>query len=240
MPWQDLSNVLTVITGIITVLGVLWTAYSYLGIKSRTDRMALVGGAFRDVITGLGSDREADRLAGAVLLRRFFDPLTEYGVRDLPYASESVNVIAALLRMEKTGVFQKLLADGLAFAPTLEGADLQEANLEKAYLGDRSRKRLKLDRADLYRARLCEASLAGASAVEAVFYEADLTRTVFVRADLRGADFRAANLERAKFDEADLAGARFDEARLSGASFRGARNIPPEIQRHLTPEGKYP
>src|SRR6185437_6689317 len=119
--------------------------------------------------------KEVDRLAGAVLLRRFFDPLTEYGLTHLPYADESINVIAAILRTEKTGVVQKLLADGLAHAPSLEGADLQGANLENAYLGARSRKPVNLSRADLYQANLRGASLKGARAAGTVFYKADLS-----------------------------------------------------------------
>jgi hypothetical protein len=50
-----------------------------------------------------------------------------------------VAVIAALLRNTPTGELQKLLADGLAYASGLQGADLQECNLSRAYLGRRPR-----------------------------------------------------------------------------------------------------
>ena len=62
---------------------------------------------------------------------------TEQGGKGTPYAGEALNVITATLRNVETGSFQKLLADGLAYAPTLKGADLQKTNLQGAYLGAR-------------------------------------------------------------------------------------------------------
>lgn len=239
MSIQDVEKLATILGGLTGVFGLLGAAYRYLGIKSRTEKMTLVGTAFRSVVTSLASEKEVDRLAGAVLLRRFFDPLSEYGLKDLPYADESVNVIAAMLRMEKTGVLQKLLADGLAHAPTLEKADLQGANLEGAYLGDRAREPVNLSRADLYRAILRGASLKGVRAAETIFYEADLSRAVLTHMDLRGADFRAATLVEVKFAESDLAGAKFDGAKLQGARFKGARNIPDELRKQLDADETY-
>lgn len=230
MSWQDLATIVGVLAAVPTLLGMFVTVYVYLGGRSRTERMTLVGAAFREVVSSLASDKPTDRLAGAVLLRRFFDPLTEYGLADTPYATEALNVIAAILRKEETEVFQKLLADGLAFAESLAGADLQEANLEKAFLGARDGKRIRLDKADLYKANLGSASLKGASAVGTIFCEANLAGTVFVNADLRGANFA----------RADLKDARFEGANLAGASFQGATNIPAAIAARLDAQGKHP
>src|SRR5829696_9640903 len=135
--------------------------------------MAAVGDAFNSVVSSLGSDAEVERLAAAIRLRRFFNPRTELGIVDTPYASEALNVIAAVLRTQKTGSFQKLLADGLAYAPSLCRADLQRTNLQKAYLGVRNMggrkledvpddERVDLRYADFYRADLAGASLKGA------------------------------------------------------------------------------
>lgn len=249
MTIDDVQNLATILGLLSAVGGGLLAAYRYLDIKSRTEKMTLIGEAFRLVVAGLASDREVDRLAAAVLLRRFFDPLTEYGVKDLPYSNESINVIAAMLRTLPTGVLQKLLADGLAYAPSLEGVDLQAANLEEAYFGGRNRKPVNLSRADLYKAKLVRASLKGVCAIETVFFEADLSGTVFIGANLCRADFRSAilkdtkfglaNLEEAKFDNADLANVRFEGAKLRKASFKSALNVPEEIQRKLDAEGCY-
>lgn len=191
----------------------------YFNYRSRRDRLAVVGQAFGETVDALASKDEVRQLAAAILLRRFFDRRTEQGAAGAPYQQEAIRVIAALLRATKTGEFQKLLADGLAFAPNLRGADLQHCNLSGAYLGDRLGRKIDLSGADVYEADLTSASLRGATAQGTVFYGAMLAKTVFENADLSHADFR----------DADLAEARFDGAILDGARFAGAKNPPPEI-----------
>jgi hypothetical protein len=113
-----------VVAGIVALFGVL-------GYQNRRARLSTVRSAFDDVVGALASDDKERQLAAAVLLRRFFDQSSEFAVRDLlgrrrsPYATEAVSVIAAALRGMPSGDLQKLLADGLAYARTLEGADLQ-------------------------------------------------------------------------------------------------------------------
>lgn len=142
----------------------------------------------------------------------------------MPYAREAANVIAALLRETETGNLQKLLADGLLYAQSLESQDLQRTNLQNAYLGVRNDGRVPdLRRADFYRADLSSASLKGATATKAQFYQARLHNTIF----------KNANLEGASFFETDLLGANFTGARLRGATFKGARNIPASIEPYL-------
>ena len=92
---------------------------------------------------------------------RFFDRETEVGIAGLPYWKDAVDVTAAILRGQTTGNFQKLLADGFAFAPSLERAGLQRTNLQSAYLGSRKKGkgsseqlRTNLTYADFYRADL--------------------------------------------------------------------------------------
>ena len=197
------------------LLGIL----KYFNYRSRRDRLALVGQAFGEAVDALASKEEVRQLAAAILLRRFFDRRTEQGAAGAPYQQEAIRVIAALLRATRTGELQKLLADGLAYAPNLRGADLQHCNLSGAYLGDRLGRRVDLSEADLYEADLTSASLRGATAKGTVFYGAVLAKTVLENANLSHADFR----------DADLAGARFNGAILNGARFAGAKNPPPEI-----------
>jgi Pentapeptide repeats (8 copies) len=179
--------------------------------QTHREKVAAARKSFDSVVSSLASENEVDRLAGAILLRRFFDPnsevattsipfaaplrrffdrKSEVSTRDTPYATEAVNVIAAILRNRPTGNFQKLLADGLAFAPSLSGADLQRTNLNNAYLGARDlgardKRKVDLRKADFFRADLTEASLKESDAQEAVFYQARLTNAVLREAKLR-------------------------------------------------------
>ncbi len=214
------------VSALVAVLGALFAGYKYF---AHRERMSAVRTAFREVVDSLGADDDVHRRAGAIMLRRFFDAKTEQGGSGTPYAGEALNVLAATLRNIETGSLQKLLADGLAYAPTLRSADLQKTNLQGAYLGRRGDHCVDLSGADFYRADLTGASLKEATAQRAVFYQARLAKTV-----MRGADLTGAN-----FYEADLLGANFTGAKLEGASFSRARNIPESIRSHLDERGTY-
>jgi hypothetical protein len=215
----------------------------YFDFRSRRERAAAAGQAFVTTVDALASGDEPKRLAGAILLRRFFDRSTEQGEKDTPYASEAVGVIAALLRGTETGTLQKILADGLAYAPSLVYADLQRCNLQKAYLGKRPDRCPDLSRADFFEADLSGASLKGARACETVFFRATMRSTVLRDTALMGADFREADLQGARFDGANLDGAnfaganledaRFDGASVNGAGFDGATKVPADLLRVL-------
>jgi len=205
--------------------------------EERREKRAMVREAFASVVRSLAEENEVQRSAAAILLRRFLDPRTEVGRRNTPFADDAVSVIASLLCSQETGSFQKLLADGLAYAPSLVGADLQKTNLQKAYLGSRKLghggdaqvSRVDLSGADFYRADLSGASLKGAKATGAQFYQARALDTVFKDADLRNANFFGANLR----------GARLDRALLDGASFQDARNLPAGLAEGLDAQGRY-
>jgi hypothetical protein len=208
------------------LLGIL----KYFNYRSRRDRLALVGESFSATVDALASKDEVRQLAAAILLRRFFDRRTEQGAAGAPYQQEAIRVIAALLRKTEPGELQKLLADGLAVAPDLRGADLQQCNFTNAYLGDRHGRRVDLSGADLYEANLTRASLRRAVARGTVFYGAVLTKTVLEEADLTDADFRDAELE----------GARFAGASIGGACFAGASEIPAAVAHLVDDEWRAP
>ena len=229
--FKDLATALTALSGIVAgLLGVI----KYFQYKTYRDKLFSVGEAFSGVVRSLASEVEVERLAGAIRLRRFFDPQSELGIASTPYASDAVNVIAGVLRTQRPGTFQKLLADGLAYAPNLRRADLQRTNLQNAYLGARKTDEgdvvVDLSYADFYRADLSGASLKGACARHAVFYQARLAGTVLSRADLSDANFF----------EADLAGATFTGAVLARADFTSARNVPGDLAGRLDERGRYP
>jgi hypothetical protein len=228
---------LATVTGLAAIGALVLTAIGYAGFQRRRDRRAAIRETFDQVVATLASDNETSRLAAAILLRRFFDENSELGIfnlrpgewrRTAPYAQEAISVIAAVLRGVETGNFQKLLADGLAFAPDLRGADLQRANLQNAYLGPH-RKTTTLVRADFYRAVVSGASFRNAAASGCVFYQARLVGTVF-----KGADLQSAN-----FDGADLSDTQFHGALLHGASFRGAIHVPVEVAMHIDQDAIY-
>ena len=232
---KDFANILTAAT---TLTAGLLAALKYLDYnRTRREKLLQIQAAFNGVVTSLSSQGEVERMAGAILLRRFFDARSEVGTAGIPYAREAVNVSAAILRGQATGNFQKLLADGLAFAPSLVNADLQRTNLQFAYLGSRTggdgtatwTLTTDLSKADFYRADLSRGSLKNAKAHETVFYQARMHGTVLTGAELIGANFF----------EADLKGAKFDRALLSGAKFNGARNVPPGIADKLNDKGEY-
>jgi uncharacterized protein YjbI with pentapeptide repeats len=212
-------------TAFAAVAGAAIALLQYFSFKFTTyrDKAAATRKSLETVVASLASANEVDRLAGAILLRKFFDPKSEVSTKGTPYAADAITVIAAILRSQPTGNFQKLLADGLAFAPSLQGADLQKTNLQNAYLGSRGDAQLDLRQADFFRADLAGASLKGANASGAVFYQARMTDAVLRKADLSGANFF----------EADLLGASFDGAKLAGASFERARNLSAALSPHI-------
>lgn len=243
------------------VLGIL----KYFSYRTRRDRISLVGQAFNATVEGLSSDADTKKMAAAILLRRFFDKETEQGAAGTPYEDEAVAVIAALLRNTPTGELQKLLADGLAYASSLQRADLQECNLSRAYLGQRPRapvahasiRLLAVGRwgqpksvggtnggsgspgsaapIDLTGADLFHADLTGASLRGAIARNA-----VFYTAVVRGTVFEGAHLEGADFRQAELEGARFTGAWIERAKFDGAHHVPPNVARLLDQSGQVP
>jgi Pentapeptide repeats (8 copies) len=240
-------------------LGIL----KYFNYRTHRDRVSVVGQAFSSTVEGLSSDAEAKKLAAAILLRRFFDEETEQGAAGTPYKREAVAVIAALLRNTKTGELQKLVADGLAYASSLQGADLQQCNLSRAYLGQRPRaivthggirllsgkrrappaiNRGRGDRLadspvttpiDLTTADLFGADLTGASLRSEIARNA-----VFYTAIARGTVFEGAHLEGADFRQADLRDARFAGAWIEGARFGGAQDLPTNVAALLDQSGQ--
>jgi uncharacterized protein YjbI with pentapeptide repeats len=203
--------------------------FKYFDYKSKRDRLAAVGESFASTIEALASDNETKRMAGAVLLRRFFQRGTEQGRAGTPYSREAVEVIAGLLREPQPERLQKVLADGLHYARDLSRADLQKCCLRRAYLGRKRGDRTVLDlsEADLFEADCTGASLREVRAVHTTFYRGVFAEAVLAEADLTGADFRAAV----------LTGADFSGARIGGARFRDAQDVPDAVQALLDGDG---
>jgi len=212
----------SLVTIIVSVLGVL-------NFQTRRLRAAAVGSAFRDIVDGLAAEDPTRRMAAAILIRRFFDKRSEQGAARQAYAREAAAVMAGLLRKRQTDATQKVLADGLRYAPSLRHADLQQCNLAGAYWGSKEKRGgVDITEADFFKADLAHASLKNATASRATFLEATLIGTVLIGADLTNADFRKAHLD----------GANFDGAVLDGARFAGAVDIPDVVERRLDDQGR--
>ena len=199
------------------VVGVIVTVLGIFNYKSRRDRLAAIGASFKETVDALSSDSEVKCMANAVLLRRFFDPMSEQGVglrRRTPYRKETIEVIASMLRKEQPAEIRKALANGLRYAVDLRASDLAECDLSGSYLGQKG--------GDPRSADLSNADLWGATCVGTSFRKVTAVETVFQAADLRKAVFIGANCLRANFREADCRGAKFRNADLGSADFAGA------------------
>lgn len=220
---------LSLVSALVALLATVLGLGQYLRFRSRREKQEAVGRAFSEVVKGLGSESEVERLASAALTRRFFDRESEFGVGGLPYADDAVRVVAAVLRSEPAGTTQKLLGDGLRWAPSLAYGDFQRANLRDCYWGaGAAGTPVDAHGADFYGADLSSASLRRAILRKAVFREAQLLGTVLDESDCREADFRGA----------DIRGASFKGVLLTDAKFDNAHQIPTAISDHLV-DGRY-
>ena len=228
----DISNSLQIIAiyGILAaaaygiIKGVFYIFYttSHRKEKKRDEYIA----SFNTIIAQLSSDNHASQLSAAILLRRFLvDVSSNEKLHNLK--TEAINEISSLLRILPTGIFQKTLGDGLAYARDLSGVDFQKTNMQDLLL-DVKQGRISLVGADLFGADLSFANLNHVDARGGQFYG-----TILYNARIKNSDFTNAN-----FHDADLYRVVFENTTLYNADFTNALNVPKEIKKHLK-EGKY-
>jgi len=258
----DWSVIGTLITALVTIGGF---TLKYQETNSRFQYLLEVSNGFHKVVSQLSSESESERLAGSILLRRFFDTDTELG-SGVPFADDAINVISALLRSSELNDrpdMRKTLADSLAYAPSLKHADLQRTNLQDAFFGkvvrgsysrkvaadnQRTWKRIFFSCFNLQEEKevvyhqavnLEDADFFRADVSGANFAHAKMKNAVFYQTRCAGTVFRNTDLSGVNFRSADLQGARFKNATLAGADFTDARNIPHDIKRRLLKDGTY-
>lgn len=176
--------------------------------------------SFDTLVAQLTSDNKTAQLSAAILLRRYFKDTNKKGQIDLK--TETVNVISSLLKTLPSSVFQKTLADGLAYAVDLTKCDLQKTNLQDVLL-DNKYQQVIMDETDLFLADLSFANLEGIKGHGIIFY-----RSILFCSRIKNCDFTNAN-----FRGADLTGVSFKKCTLKGADFTDALNIPPAIADSL-------
>ena len=123
---------------------------------------------FSNTVSQLSSDNNESRLSAAILLRRYLK--IKFGFKKKFLFDETVNVIASLLKILPTGIYQKTLGDGLAYAGDLSDIDLQKTNLQNLYLGNKKNS-ISLQRTDLFMADLSYALLENIQGRDAILYK---------------------------------------------------------------------
>lgn len=219
--WADPQN----LASIVTIIGLLAIAAKYFisdyyGYKNLNIRKEEAKNSLNSIVTNLSAQDNTTKLSAAIMLRRFLNSKTSV---DFPYLKkETINVISSMLKILPTGVFQKTLADGLAYALDLSDMDLQRTNLQDAYLGRKDMKKIVMNNTDLF---LSDLSYALIEHIEgkAIFY-----RSILFCAQIKNSDFTEAT-----FREADLTNAHFKNVVLKNADFAEAINIPEVIKKEL-------
>lgn len=213
------------------VVGVTWLVEA-TGLKTGKRRRQEAGESFDKIVDNLSSENPSAQLSSAVLVRQFLS--LKIGSKFYLH-KETVDVISSLLRTLSTGVYQKTLADGLAYAQDLSGTDLQRVNLQNVFLTTKSdrlkkkKERLKLHKTDLFMANLSYGLIENVDAMEIILYNAMLYGTI-----IKNSDFTRAN-----FADADLTNVRFTDVILKDADFSRAINIPDEVRADLNEKGIY-
>lgn len=193
---------------------------------------------FNRVVEQLSKDNETAQLSAAIILRRFFNAIID---KDR-FRQETINVISSMLKIHPTGIYQKTLGDGLAYAGNLNYADLQRTNMQDLYLGKKNEKddalekkgkapkadkdeswKITMDFTDMYGANLSYALVENIVGFGTVFNSAILHHTNIKHCTFRNADFKYA----------DLTNVYFENVRLEGSNFKGAVGIPEEMTEHL-------
>ncbi len=231
--WQNFfsetAGIIAIIAAITAVVvGILkFLINDFFDLKNASKRKEESKNSLTKIIADLSSQENTSKLSAAIMLRRFLN--TKISM-EFPYLQkEAINVIASMLKILPTGVFQKTLADGLAYAVNLSNVDLQRTNLQDTYLGRKDNTHILMDNTDLFLSDLSYALIEHVSG-KAIFYRSIMFCTQIKNCDFSGASFK----------EADLTNICFQNVILKDADFTGAVNIPETIKRKLVlSEGKW-
>lgn len=227
--FSEVASIIAVITVVSAiVVGVLkFIINDIYDFKNSNKRKEESKNSLTSIISNLSSSENTSKLSAAIMLRRFMNTKISH---EFPYLqTESINVIASMLKVLPTGVFQKTLADGLAYAVNLSNVDLQRTNLQDTYLGRKDGTSILMDNTDLFLSDLSYALIEHVNG-KVIFYRSILFCSQIKNCDFSGATFR----------EADLTNTCFKDVILKDADFTGAINIPEAIEKELVlnEEGK--
>lgn len=233
----SLNNIEALYTIGVVMAGVILYVITKL-IRTNNQKRQDTQEQFNLVVDQLSKDDETSQLSAAIILRRFFDTIID---KDR-FRKETINVISSMLKIHPTGIYQKTLGDGLAYAINLNYADLQRTNMQDLYLGKKNEKddelekkgqlpkrsdddswKITMDFTDMYGANLSYALVENVVGFGTVFNSAILNHTNIKYCSFRKADFKYA----------DLTNVYFENVILEGSNFKGAIGIPEEMTSHL-------
>ena len=193
---------------------------------------------FNKVVEQLAKDNETAQLSAAIILRRFFNAIID---KDR-FRMETINVISSMLKIHPTGIYQKTLGDGLAYAINLNYADLQRTNMQDLYLGKKNEKddaqekkgiKSKSDNDDSWKITMDFTDMYGANLSYALVENVVGFGTVFNSAILHHTNIKNCTFRKADFKYADLTNVYFENVKLEGSNFKGTVGIPEEMIEHL-------
>ena len=233
----SLSNVEAMYTIGVVLSGVILYVITKL-VRTSNQKRQDTQEQFNMVVDQLSKDNETSQLSAAIILRRFFDTVID---KDR-FRKETINEISAMLKIHPTGIFQKTLGDGLAYAGNLNYADLMRTNMQDLYLGKKNEKddelekqglkpesdnddswKITMDFTDMFRANLSYALVENVIGYGTVFNSAILNHTNIKNCKFWKADFKYA----------DLTNVYFENVILEGSDFKGAKGVPEELSGHL-------
>ena len=184
---------------------------------------------FNMAVEQLSRDNQTSQLSAAIILRRFFDtPIDKDRFR-----KETIHEISAMLKIHPTGIYQKTLGDGLAYARNLNYADLQRTNLQDLYLGKKNEKDDKLEKQgiiptrdddDSWKITMDFTDMYGANLSYALVENVVGFGTVFNGAILNHTNIKNCTFRHADFKYADLTNVYFENVILEGSDFKGERD----------------
>lgn len=167
----DVSSFFGIIGAIIAVGGFFVKRYSDNVKESiAKDKLVSIQNSFNNIVVKLSSANMSEKISSAILLRRFFDNNSEFSINNqTPFASSAIDVIAGLLRYEKTSDFQKILGDSIKYCKTIKNIDLQRTNLQNVYFSKDNGNEIDISGTDFFGADLSNASLRNIIAKECQF-----------------------------------------------------------------------
>ena len=195
-------------------------------------------GQFNLAVQQMSQDNETSQLSAAIILRRFFDAVID----KKRFRKETINVISSMLKIHPTGIYQKTLGDGLAYAGNLNYADLQRTNMQDLYLGKKNEKddalekkgkAPKTDKDDSWKITMDFTDMYGANLSYALVENVIGYGTVFNSAILHHTNIKNSSFVKADFKYADMTNVYFENVKLEGSNFKGATGIPEEMICHL-------
>ena len=209
---------------------------------------------FNMAVEQLSKDNDTSQLSAAIILRRFFNTIID---KDR-FRKETINVISSMLKIHPTGIYQKTLGDGLAYAGNLNYADLQRTNMQDLYLGKKNEKDDELEKKgitpnnigmlrkimmffdngfshndDSWKITIDFTDMYGANLSYALVENIIGFGTIFNSAIFNHTNIKNCTFRKADFKYSDLTNVYFENVILEGSDFKGAKGIPKEMIKHL-------